>query len=85
MDTPANSIFSGPVTHLLSMLHVLMKIHSHASEKKKKGLRVSDFALLLVILNGVMVANRLIVVYLHGIYPLHGSRDSSVAERPARD
>ena len=31
-----NSIFSGPITHLLSMPRVLMKAFSHASAKKKK-------------------------------------------------
>ena len=35
MHASANSIFSGPVTHLLSMLWVLMKTISHASAKKK--------------------------------------------------
>ena len=30
-----NSVFSGPVTHLLSMLWVLVKILLHASAKKK--------------------------------------------------
>ena len=34
-DAPANSIFSGPITHRLSMLHVSMKILWHASAKKK--------------------------------------------------
>ena len=34
-EAPANSIFSGPVTHLLSMLCFLMKILSHASTKKE--------------------------------------------------
>ena len=32
----ANSIFSGPITHLLSMLCVLITIFLHASAKKKK-------------------------------------------------
>ena len=46
MDVPANSICSGPVTQLLSVMCVLMKILSHASvKKKKKGLRISNFAL----------------------------------------
>ena len=35
MHASANSIFSGPLTHLLSVLWVLMKILSHASAKKK--------------------------------------------------
>ena len=35
MDTPANSICSSPVTHLLSMPCVLVKILSHTSAKKK--------------------------------------------------
>ena len=34
MDMPANSIFSGPITHQLSML--FMKIFLHASVEKKK-------------------------------------------------
>ena len=38
-DAPANSIFSSPITHLLSMLYGLTKILSHAGTKKKtKGL-----------------------------------------------
>ena len=46
MDVPANSIFCGPVTHLLAMLPVLMKILSHVSAKRKrKGLRVSNYPL----------------------------------------
>ena len=50
MDAPANSLFSGPVTHLLSMLWVLMKILSQANAKKKtKCLRVSNFVILLVV------------------------------------
>ena len=52
-DAPVNSIFSGSLTHLLSLLCVSMKILSHASakrkerKKEKKGLRVSNFPLLL--------------------------------------
>ena len=46
-DAPANRIFSGPMTHLLSMLHVSMKILSHASAKKKtqtvKGVKLCTF------------------------------------------
>ena len=43
-DVPSNSIFSNPVTHLLSMLCVLMKLLLPASVKKKrKGSRVSNF------------------------------------------
>ena len=42
MDTPANSRFSGPVTHLLSMLCVLMKNLSHASATKETK-RLKDF------------------------------------------
>ena len=50
MDMPANSIFSGPVTQLLSVMCVLMKILSHANvKKKKKGLRILNFALLFVV------------------------------------
>ena len=37
MDMPANSIFSGPITHQLSML--FMKIFLHASVEKKKKLK----------------------------------------------
>ena len=58
-----NSKFSGPLTHPFSVLCVLMKILSHTSVKNKterlkgfrfwktrqKGLRVLDFALLLVV------------------------------------
>ena len=40
------TVYSGPITHLPSMLCILMKIRSHASsKKKKKGLRVSNFGL----------------------------------------
>ena len=40
-DAPANSNFFGPITHLLSMLCVLMKIVSRPCAKmKKKGLKV---------------------------------------------
>ena len=46
-DAPAHSIFSGPVTHLLSVLYILMKIHSHASAKEKtkrlKGFQFCSF------------------------------------------
>ena len=49
-DAPANSIFSGPVTLLLSVTCFFMKILSHASRKRKqKGLMVSNFALLIVV------------------------------------
>ena len=48
MHTPANSIFSSPITNLLSILCVLMKILSHANAKKKKKM-VEDIALLLVV------------------------------------
>ena len=34
-DAPANSMFSGPVTHLLSVLCVLMELLSRASAKKR--------------------------------------------------
>ena len=44
---PANSIFSGPIPHLLSMQCILMKILSDANEKKKtkrlKGFRFDTF------------------------------------------
>ena len=51
MHASASSIFSGPITHLLSALWVLMKILSHASlwKRRQKGLRVSNLALLLVV------------------------------------
>ena len=39
----SNSIFSGPVTHLLSMLRVLTKILSHAGEEKKKTKNLKGF------------------------------------------
>ena len=35
MDAPANSVFSSPVTHLLSVSCVLMIILSRASAKNK--------------------------------------------------
>ena len=42
--------WTGPITHLLLMLCVLMKILSHGSRKRKqKGLMVSNFVLLFVI------------------------------------
>ena len=42
---PVNTIFSSPLTHLLSMLCILMKILSHASVKKKtKRLTGLNFA-----------------------------------------
>ena len=45
-----NSIVSGLITNLFSVLCVWMKILSQASAKKKaKSLRVSNFALLLVV------------------------------------
>ena len=53
-EAPANSIFSSPMTHLLSMLCVSMKIvwHTNAKKKKKKkrggGGGGANFALLLV-------------------------------------
>ena len=46
-DVPANSILSGPVTHLLSMLCAFYDSLSHASAKKKtkmfKGPINTDF------------------------------------------
>ena len=46
-DAPSDSVFSGPVTHLLLMLCVLMKILSHASAKTKtkrlKGFKFRTF------------------------------------------
>ena len=33
----AKSIFSGPITHLLSVLYVLMEIFSHPGEKKENN------------------------------------------------
>ena len=48
-DAPANSVFSGPITLLLSMTCVFMKILSHGSRKRKKGLMVSNFSLLIVV------------------------------------
>ena len=50
-DAPAISISSGPVTHLLSMICLFMKFLAQvgATIKAQKGLRVSNFALLLVV------------------------------------
>ena len=43
------SIFSGPITPLLSMLCVLVKILSRGSRKsKQKGIKVLNFTLLIV-------------------------------------
>ena len=42
-DAPVNSIFSGSLTHLLSVLCVSMKILSHASAKKQKQKRLKGF------------------------------------------
>ena len=43
----ANSIFSGPITHLLSVLYGLIKFLSHVDAKKKtkrlKGFRLDAF------------------------------------------
>ena len=47
---PANSIFSSPITHLLSMLYISIKIFLDPGVKKKqKGIRVSNLALLLIV------------------------------------
>ena len=67
-DIPANSRFSGSILilllHLFSVLCILMKILSHASAKKKtkteKGLRVSNFALLLLFSSDIMAVKGLI-------------------------
>ena len=49
--TPSNSRFYGALAALFSILCVLMKTLSNAKAKKKqKGLRISNFALLLVVL-----------------------------------
>ena len=61
LPEPASSIFSGPITNLISIWYVLMKILSRAIAKKKKkkkkkggggggggGLTMSHFAVLLV-------------------------------------
>ena len=48
-----NGIFSGPVTHLLSALCVLIKLLSHASVKRRKGFK---FRTLLVILSSDIMA-----------------------------
>ena len=45
MDAPTNSVFSSPITHLLSVLCVVMPVR----KIRQKGLRVSDFALSLVV------------------------------------
>ena len=34
-DTPANSIFDGPITNLLSVLCILIEIRAHAKGSKK--------------------------------------------------
>ena len=48
LPKPAKRIFSGPITHLLSVLRVLMKIFSHASAKNEtKGLKEVKFRILI--------------------------------------
>ena len=43
-DVPADRVFSGPVTHRLSILCVLIKLLSHAKAKQKtKGLKGFEF------------------------------------------
>ena len=64
-DAPANCIFSGPVTRLLLVLCLLIKILSHASAKKKtKSLKDSNFTLLVVILSHIMAMKGLITHFL---------------------
>ena len=48
-DAPANSIFTGPLTSILNAMHFDKNCFTYQLEKRKqKGLRVSNFALLLV-------------------------------------
>ena len=47
--TPANSIFDGPITNLLSILCILIEVLSRAHAKGEKALTVSALAHLLVI------------------------------------
>ena len=42
-DTPANSIFDGPITILLSILCILIEVLSRADAKKGKRLMISKF------------------------------------------
>ena len=49
-DASANSVFSCPITHLLSMLYIFMTSLSHASAKRKEkkkgyGFQISHFCL----------------------------------------
>ena len=47
--TPADSIFDGPITNLVSILCISVEILSRAHAKGEKALMVSSLALLLVI------------------------------------
>ena len=46
-DAPSNGVFSGPITHLLSMLYIVIKLLSPADTKKKakriKGFKLGTF------------------------------------------
>ena len=46
---PANSIFDGPVTNLLSVLCILIEVLSCGHAKAKKAFMISNLALLLVV------------------------------------
>ena len=46
---PADSIFDGPVTNLLSTLCILIQILSPAHAKGEKALMISNLALLLFV------------------------------------
>ena len=48
MDEPTSSIFSGPITHLLSALCVFVKILPHASAKKKEQKKAQGFQISLL-------------------------------------
>ena len=47
--TPANSIFDGPISNLLSVLCILTGILSRAHARGKKALMISNLALLSVV------------------------------------
>ena len=70
--TPANSIFDGPITNLLSVLSILIDVLSRAHAKGEKALMISNLALLLVIFRvageASMAVNGLIQDQLPSLY-----------------
>ena len=70
-EVPADSVFSGPITHLLSMLRVLTKILSQARAKKKtKGFKVSNFAHYWLFSSSIMPVKGLSIAFTY-LLPAH--------------